>query len=372
MQVLIDRFWEETGGYNWMLVAFVIVLVSLTADLVQRLILKRLEARAAASTNLWDDAFVHALIKPLSLVIWMFGITLAAKVAFSQAGQDPEVLELVSTVWVIGLVVAVTWVLVRLTRGVERNLVVKRDPEEALDVTTVSAVGKLVRASILITSALVVMQQMGLEITGVLAFGGIGGLAVGLAAKDLLANFFGGFTIYVDRPFKVGDWILSPDRQMEGVVERIGWRQTTIRKFDRRPLYVPNATFLAIAVENPSRMTHRRLNETIGIRYQDAEKMEPIVGEVREMLKSHPGIDTSQTLIVNFNAFAASSLDFFIYALTKTTDWIEYHRIKQEVLLKIEQIIRAHGAEIAFPTSTLHHVVPPEWAGLPAADRSSE
>ncbi len=369
MQALIDQLMDWLDKPNWMAVVFAIVLVSLSVDFVQRQILKRLERRAQQSTNLWDDAFVHALIKPLSLLIWMFGITLAAQVAFSQVDQDPAVLDLVQKVWVIGLVVAVTWALVRLARGVERNLMLKRDPEEALDVTTVSAVSKLIRASILITSALVVMQQMGLEITGVLAFGGIGGLAVGLAAKDLLANFFGGFTVYVDRPFKVGDWILSPDRQIEGVVERIGWRQTTIRKFDRRPLYLPNSTFLSIAVENPSRMTHRRIYETIGIRYQDADKMESIVAAVKQMLQSHPGIDTRQTLIVNFNAFAASSLDFFVYALTKTTDWIEYHRIKEEVLLTIEKIIREHGAEIAFPTSTLHHVMPPQLAGMtpPAA-----
>ena len=211
------------------------------------------------------------------------------------------------------------------------------------------------------------MQQMGLEITGVLAFGGIGGLAVGLAAKDLLANFFGGFTIYMDRPFKVGDWVLSPDRQIEGVVERIGWRQTTIRKFDRRPLYIPNSTFLSIAVENPSRMTHRRIYETIGIRYEDSDKMEAVVDAVKQMLKSHPDIDTSQTLIVNFNAFSASSLDFFVYCLTRTTDWIEYHRVKQGVLLEIEKIIRELGAEIAFPTSTLHHVNPPQLAGIAQA-----
>ena len=90
------------------------------------------------------------------------------------------------------------------------------------------------------------------------------------AAKDLLANFFGGLTIYLDRPFAVGDWIRSPDREIEGTVERIGWRLTLIRTFDKRPLYIPNAVFTTIAVENPSRMHNRRIYETIGIRYDDA------------------------------------------------------------------------------------------------------
>ena len=109
-----------------------------------------------------------------------------------------------------------------------------------------------------------------------------------------------------------------------------------------------------MTIENPSRMSHRRIKETIGIRYDDVEKMDGITAEVREMLVHHPDIDASQTLMVNFNAFAPSSIDFFIYTFTRTTVWTEYHVVKQDVLLKIAGIIAAHGAEIAFPTSTLH------------------
>ncbi|NKN80826.1 mechanosensitive ion channel family protein, partial [Weissella cibaria] len=136
-----------------------------------------------------------------------------------------------------------------------------------------------------------------------------------------------GLMIYLDRPFAVGDWIRSPDKEIEGTVEYIGWRQTRIRTFDKRPLYVPNATFANISVENPSRMTHRRIYETIGLRYDDAAKVKPVVEAVREMLRNHPDIDSSQTLIVNFNAFGPSSLDFFVYCFTHTTNWIEYHRV---------------------------------------------
>ena len=190
--------------------------------------------------------------------------------------------------------------------------------------------------------------------SGVLAFGGIGGLAVGFAAKDLLANFLGGLTIYLDRPFAVGDWIRSPDRDLEGTVEHIGWRLTRIRTFDKRPLYVPNSTFSTIAVENPSRMHHRRIYETIGIRYEDAGKMAAIVSHVEQMLRGHPEIETQATLMVNFTTFAPSSLDFFIYTFTKTTDWAKYHQVKQDVLLRIIEIVETHNAEIAFPTSTVH------------------
>ena len=179
-------------------------------------------------------------------------------------------------------------------------------------------------------------------------------VAIGFAAKDLLSNFFGGLFIYLDRPFAVGDWIRSPDREIEGTVEQIGWRVTRIRTFDKRPLYIPNSVFSQISVENPSRMSNRRIKETIGIRYDDISKMEIIINQVKEMLKAHPDIDTEKTLIVNFDCFAPSSLDFFIYTFTKTTDWIQFHEVKQNVLLKIIHIIEKNGAEIAFPTSTLH------------------
>lgn len=159
--------------------------------------------------------------------------------------------------------------------------------------------------------------------------------------------------IYFDRPFKVGDWIRSPDRQIEGTVERIGWRMTIIRTFDKRPLYVPNSVFSSIVVENPSRMLNRRINETFGLRYQDADKLALIVDDVKTMLENHNDIDAKQTLIVNFDKFGPSTLNFFIYTFTKTINWVRYHKVKQDVLLQVLDIIHKHDADIAFPTQTL-------------------
>jgi len=207
---------------------------------------------------------------------------------------------------------------------------------------------------VIITAVLIALQTLGYSISGVLAFGGVGGIAIGFAAKDLLANFFGGFIIHLDRPFKVGDWIRSPDRNIEGTVEQIGWRMCTIRTFDKRPLYVPNATFTTIAVENPSRMLHRRISETIGVRYEDIDRVQDIVSDIRAMLNNHNEIEVSQTLIVNFLTFSHSTLDIMVYTFTKTREWEKYHEVKQDVLLKISDIIVGHGAEMAFPTQTLH------------------
>jgi MscS family membrane protein len=120
-------------------------------------------------------------------------------------------------------------------------------------------------------------------------------------------------------------------------------------------------------VENPSRMSHRRIYETVGIRYCDVRKMEPIIEQVKTMLTAHPEIDETQTLIVNFNQFAPSSLDFFIYTFTHTTNWIKFHEVKQDVLLKVIGIIEQNGAEVAFPTSTIHMPDKLQLEGLDAA-----
>ena len=239
-------------------------------------------------------------------------------------------------------------------RGRRTSSEEKKKREEPYDRATYDAIAKLLRLSVVITAVLVALQTLGYSIAGVLAFGGIGGIAVGFAAKDLLANFFGGLMIYLDRPFAVGDWIRSPDRDIEGTVERIGWRLTMIRTFNQRPLYVPNSVFTSISVQNPSRMSNREIYEVIGIRYDDANKMAAIVGDVKAMLDEHPEIEHDKICMVAFNTFASSSLDFFIYCYTKTTKWAFFHDVKQDVLLRTLAIVSAHGAEVAFPTSTVH------------------
>ncbi|QKX18127.1 mechanosensitive ion channel family protein [Microbulbifer sp. YPW1] len=347
-----DRFWIAE--------VFLIVMATAFAAWLLALLVSRLQARAERTVNPWDDALCGAINPPASILVWLVGLSVAAARAGKATGA--EIFTLAITVREIGFIVLVTWFALRFAKAVEKNLADPRFMGKPMDATTVRAIGKLIRASIMITAAMVIMQHFGYSISGVLAFGGIGGLAIGFAAKDLLANFFGGLMIYLDRPFKVGDWVRSPDQEIEGTVEDIGWRLTRIRTFDKRPLYIPNGVFTQISVENPSRMLNRRIYETIGIRYDDASLMEPIVNDVRAMLQNHPEIDTNQTLIVNFNSFAPSSLDFFIYTFTRTTEWVRYHEIKQDVLLKILKIIEARGASCAFPTSTLHIADLPELA----------
>lgn len=336
-----------------MVQVFAVVFSVLLFNFFLKLLLDRLHGRLSKTENPWDDALVDAARPAISALLWLIGITFAAEIVAKET--DATVFEVIEPGREVGVIAILTWFLIRLVRRFEANYVKRRTAQgEPIDYTTVDAIAKLVRVSILITAALVMLQTLGFSISGVLAFGGIGGIAVGFAAKDMLANFFGGLMVYLDRPFSVGDWVRSPDREIEGTVEEIGWRLTRIRTFDKRPLYVPNSTFTSIAVENPSRMHNRRIFETIGVRYDDAAQLPAIVAAVREMLASHEEIDQSQTLMVNFNEFAASSLDFFVYCFTGTTNWSKYHEVKQDVLFKIMKIIADHHAEVAFPTSTVH------------------
>lgn len=350
---LLNELRLESQETRLALQVFIVVFLTLLLNFISGKVLNRLHGKFQKTTSAWDDALVDALRRPLTVLIWVVGIALAAKILQQQTRS--VLFEAIDAVRDVGVIVCIGWFLQRFIIRAERNFIRYQVADgKQVDQTTVTAVGKLLRVSVLITAALIILQTLGFSISGVLAFGGIGGVAIGFASKDLLANFFGALMIYLDRPFAVGDAIRSPDRNIEGVVEHIGWRQTRIRNYDKRPVYLPNSTFATIAVENVSRMTHRRIEETIGVRYDDADKLRSIVQDVREMLLAHPAVDQSENPIVNFNKFAPSSLDFFIYAFTRTTNRAQFHEIKEEILLKVVDIIAHHGAEVAFPTSTIH------------------
>jgi len=356
---------------TWVYQVFTVVFLTLLTSYVVGLLFGRLCKFAEKSSNVWDDVLLESARKPVLLLIWLLGISWAARI--TQLANNAEIFELIDPVRRVGVIILITWFLFGLAKRFEVALQSPGRVKEPLDATTASAIGKLLRASIIITASLVILQNLGFSISGVLAFGGVGGIAVGFAAKDLLANFFGGLTVYMDRPFVVGDWVRSPDKNIEGTVEHIGWRLTRIRTFDKRPLYVPNATFSTISLENPSRMTHRRIQETIGVRYDDIGQVRSIVESVKRMLIEHDEIDDMQTLIVNLNQFGDSSVNLMVYTFTKTTIWVKFHEVKQDVLLRIAEIIEEHGASMAFPTTTLHVASLPEQfvqAGEASSQRS--
>ncbi len=361
---------------GWGVELFAVVMLTFIGRYLAMRALKVLGEQFEKTINVWDDALFKAAQGPLSWFILILGLIWAVQISDGYLDMvlfSPANLDIIRqlTVIVLTMVFLVRFITLAEARILDDLESQTEGGQGRLDPTTLHALAKLTRLSVVISAVLVALPTLGIEITALLAFGGVGGIAVGFAAQDLLSNFFGGLMIYLDRPFAIGDWIRSPDREIEGTVESIGWRLTLVRTFDKRPLYVPNSAFAKLALENPSRMTNRRIYETIGIRYKDAAKMDQIVQDVHAMLRAHEEIDQDQTLIVNFTGYGKSSLDFFVYTFTKTTNWVKFHEIKQDIMLRIIRIVHEHQADFAFPTTTVDGIgqlIPA--SGFPEPDRS--
>ena len=353
LQELIAEYQSLREQWGLAVDIFCVVFATGLFDLITRGLLAWLGRRVYNTNNIWDDALYYSVNGPLQGVIWVVGLSVAIRMARPDEGLEwLSYLPKVRGVILVGLL---TWFLFRLIRSAGANMLARAaGRDNAIDPTTADAIGKLLRISAVITAGLIIMQVFGVSLSALVAFSGVGGIALGFAAKDVLANIFGGLTIYLNRPFSVGDWIRSPDREIEGVVEAIGWRATTVRRFDMRPLYVPNAVFSNVSLENPSRMTHRRIMETVALRYDDAASIPDIVDEVRRMLDEDDAIDSDQVILTYLDSLGDSAINLLVYCYTRTTDWAEYLAVKQSVLQRVQDVVRDHGAAIAYPTTTMH------------------
>lgn len=341
------------GGQMWILILSVFFIVTFVVDFIFRFLLSFLNRHFEKNGNEFLNTIVLAVKSPISFYIWLSGFALGLNTIILTFPYFNDFIVYVNGSKATLALISVAWFSIRWVNLIE--IYVKTlEHDSKWDSVSIEAMVKIFKLTVFVMTILFVLSSFGVNLTGLLAFGGVGGIAVGFAAKDFVSNLIGGMVIYMDKPFKVGDWIRSPDKEIEGTVEKIGWRMTIVRTFDKRPLYVPNGTFLTISIENPSRMSNRRIKEMIGVRYDDMAQVSDITSAIKTMLNNHPKIDQRQTIIVNLYAFGASTVDIMIYTFTKTTDWVTYHEIKQIILLEIAKIIENHHAEIAFPTRTLH------------------
>jgi MscS family membrane protein len=321
-----------------------------------KIIKSKLAKMFSATKYLWDEAIVKALYKPLRLLVWLQAVLFVPSIL-----NHHITVKLISDVSIahfrmIALVGCLFWAIISFVNYIENEIIFgKNKASVGLKANTnISGISKIVRFGLILIFIFTFLQMINFPLTSLLAFGGLGTVAISFAAKDTLANFFGGMMIFMDKPFKIGDWIRSPDREIEGTVEYIGWRLTRLRTFDKRPLFVPNSVFSTIAIENPTRMHNRRIKKIIGLRYEDAPKINSILSDIELMLSNHPEVDANALTMVNLFEFAESSLNILVYTFTKTTDWGSYQAIQQDILLKIIDIITQHGAECAFPSRTMY------------------
>lgn len=336
----------------WGQAAFILVLAALLGFVARRILHKIRDMKSMPESGriLCDTFYI-----PSTWLIWGYGALLALEVIVGQINMFISE-DAIAQTRNIFFVFFTTWILLRWKTRYEKVLKrrVKRTPSKALDEELILAVSRVLSVVIVVVAALIILDILEVQLTALLAMGGIGGVAIGFAAKDVVANFFGGLMIHINRPFSMGERIASPNKNFEGIVEEIGWYMTRIRTLARRPMYVPNAIFIDAIIENPGRMYNRQIKTTIGIRYQDVGKIEAIVQDIRSMLRSHEEIDQDKILFTHFLAFGPYSLDIEVYCFTKTIQWEKWRDIQQEIFLKIVEIIHSHGADIAFPTSTVN------------------
>lgn len=293
-------------------------------------------------------AFFKTFYGPLQMIVAVSGLSIMVSL-YAEHLFAVSVIAIVKNLIRVGAVTCAAWIAFRFCREVEKIVLEKKN----FDKTTIELFSKLSLIVILFLTSLMILPMFGVDVAGIKIFGGVGGVVAGLAAKDALANILGGIVIAIDKPFKIGEWIYSVDEKMEGVVEHIGWRHTKLRQFDKRPLYIPNQTFSSLTFINASRMTNRRIQKYFGIRYCDADKMEAVLEEIREYIKQRPDLDHSLTNYIHVIEFAESSLQLKLRVYTKSVVFKEYMRLTEIILLDVQRIISKHGAEIAFPTTTI-------------------
>lgn len=330
-----------------------VILGALVVSAVVQRFIKRLRRGFEAPHFIYHRAVLDAGEKPAQVAIWLWAASLVLKIV-GRSPQAKPYIDIFMPVLTLAGIAVVTWFLIRLTTLMERAIRVRAEQmDKPLDPMATDALAKIIQAIIVIFAVMEVMRVFGLPLSSIVAVGGIGGVALGFASQGLVSNLVGGLTVYISQPFKVGEWVIMPEDNVQGQVKSIGWRSTVIMGFDRRPFYVPNSKFNTAVLINHSRMTNRRIQEYVHVRYQDIHLVPAIVEEAREFIGRHPGID-KEFFVVNFDSYGEFALRIFIYAFTATTSYAEYMQIKEEVLLGIADIIHRHGAQLAVPTSTIH------------------
>jgi len=324
-----------------------LLVFTVIVHIVLSFILKQIIKHSGSTKTQIDDYLINAVSAPLKVLIWYGWLYFSLRELTSEIQSLEQFVSYIS----ITPVFILTWGVLRLISSVENFLL---ESKGSFDKDSIRLFTRLVKILVIFAIILGVAQFYGYAVSSILTLGGVGGIVVGFAAKDMLANIFGGLMIQMDKPFSTGDWIRTTDKSIEGVVEKIGWRMTRIRTFNKNPVYVPNGIFATIPIETPSRMTNRQIYEVIGIRYDDIEQMESIIEKVQELLAKSEHIDHNEPCRVYFDLFNASSLDFVIWAFSSSTDATKFKTFKGRLLLDIAQIIADHGAEIAYPTQTLH------------------
>lgn len=341
------------GTYGWISEAIALAVIVFIVNFVLRWVIKRLHLHFEKQKKYWVDSFFQAIYQPLSYFIWFFAGVQALDIIVSRL-LKPMPIETRHCIVGVGAVLAFGWFLLRWKHNVVQHLKTKsKNREITIEQGKIGAIDKMCTVAVIFLIILMLLEATDRSMNTIIAFGGVGGLALAFASQEVISNFFGGFMIYLTQPFTIGDWISIPDHTIEGVVEDIGWYMTRVRSLDKRPIYIPNSIFTKLIVITPSRMSHRPFKETISLRNEDLPKLKKIIEEIRDMLEQHFDIDRGQSIIVRFGAFGAYSMDIHISAYITVTDKPGYMKAREDLLFKVANIILKNDAQFANPTQNI-------------------
>lgn len=301
-----------------------------------------------------DDIIFNSAQRPALLVLWGFTLTLCLQTINLIA--KVEQMKRFNTALFILAMFALGWFLLNAIEAYDKIWQKRiKNEESKLDLTTQGAIIKLLKISTIIIVCLVTLDSLGVSISAIVAFGSASGFGISFAAKDMVSNYFGALMIYLDKPFKVGDWIRVPEQNIEGVVDKIGLRCTVLRTLEKRPLYVPNSVFANTSIENPSRMSHRRIKETIILKHEDLHNIEHIVKDINQALIANPNIDKDYDLVVKLSALTNNGIEIMLYCFTTKTEMPEFYDVKQEIMFSVAKVIEKYEAALAsFPQALMH------------------
>lgn len=322
----------------------------LLRDLFSRIVVNRIRAFVKRTKNTLDDKVVDTLEAPIRLLPVVLGVFLAT----NYLNLPESYMEMIGNINRSLIAITIFWGLLRATDPFT-DLMENAD-NKFLTISMIGWLKKAMKLAFILLGAAAVLEIWGIQVGPLIAGLGLFGVAVALGAQDLFKNLIAGLFILGEKRFNIGDWILVSG-VVEGTVESIGFRTTTIRQFDKAPVYVPNSQLADHAVINFSRMTYRRIKWVIGLEYRTTEEqLRAIRGAIETYLLENSDFvrpeDTST--FIRIDQFSASSIDMVLYCFTNTTVWLEWLAIKEELLLKIKNIVEANDAGFAFPSQSLY------------------
>ena len=315
--------------------------------LISRLIIKKLEIISKRTTNKLDDTFVKSMMGPARFLPIVLGVFFASYyMSFSDDMRDfvdnlNRTLITILIFWIIHQIIEpISYILSGLDKILTRELI--------------GWIIKSLKILIFILAAAAVLELWGIKIGPIIAGLGLFGVAVALGAQDLFKNLISGILVLVEKRFRMGDWI-RVDGIIEGVVEKIGFRSTVIRKFDKSLAIIPNFQFAENAVINVSQTTNWLISWIITLQYDTTvDQLKTIRNQIEEHINKSEDFDQSIGVAVRVDKFADSSIDMYVRCFSKTNSWNEWLKVKENLALSIKQIVETNKASFAFPSQSIY------------------